>query len=216
LPISALLTFFLAAMATGGVPPGDSAAIEPAKTGPNVPAEWRLEAPFQSGLHCGPNSLYLLLRLSGIAVSREEVERLVPLTSAGCTLDDLRRAAANLGLNVEVRKVTPDEVKDLAKPLIAHFFAPAAAVGAPANERDHFAVVTRILPDGGFQSIDSNNLTTTTYLNNNFARNFSGYCLIVKPSLISRFVESRTAWLAGVLLALMAMNALLSRYLRGR
>jgi ABC-type bacteriocin/lantibiotic exporter with double-glycine peptidase domain len=215
-PISALLTFFLAAIAIGGAPPpGDPAALEPAATG-HVPAEWRLEAPFQSGLHCGPNSLYLLLRLSGIAVSREEVERLVPLTSAGCTLDDLRRAAPGLGLNVEIRKVTPDEVKDLAKPLIAHFFAPAAALGAPANERDHFAVVTRILPDGGFQSIDSNNLTTTTYLNNNFARNFSGYCLIVRPSLISRFVESRTAWLACVLLALMAMNALLSRYLRGR
>jgi ABC-type bacteriocin/lantibiotic exporter with double-glycine peptidase domain len=181
-----------------------------------VPAEWRLEAPFQGGIHCGPNSLYLLLRLSGIEVSRDQVEHSVPLPGAGCTLDDLRRAAASLGLGVEVRKVSPDEIKDLPKPLIAHFFAPASGVGATAQEHDHFAIVTRTLPDGGFQSIDSNNLTTTTYLGNNLARNFSGYCLIVRPSLISRFVESRTAWLAAVLLALMAMNALLSRYLRGR
>jgi hypothetical protein len=231
-PIAALAAIWLAALTASGIaqsgdpvarkselPMADRAAgktVPETTLRPSVPPEWQLEAPFQSGIHCGPNSLYLLLRLSGVEVSLEQVERSVPLSSTGCTLDDLRRAAIDLGLAVEVRKVNPDEFKELPKPLIAHFLAPASGLGAPAQVRDHFAVVTRTLPDGGFQSIDSNNLVTATYLGLNFARNFSGYCLVVKPSLISRMAASRAAWLAGVLLALMATNAILGRYLRGR
>jgi hypothetical protein len=231
--IGPLAAMWLAAMIVIGAPGyGDSASCQPEPPGTDqnateaspgvtaasaiVPPEWRLEAPFQSGLHCGPNSLYMLLRLSGIGVSLEQVARSVPLSSTGCTIEDLRQAATDLGLGVEVRKVTPDEFKDLPKPLIAHFFAPASGLGTPGAGRDHFALVTRTSPDGGFQSIDSNNLVTTTYLGLNFARNFSGYCLVVRPSLISRIAGSRAAWLAGVLLALMAMNAVLGRYLRGR
>jgi hypothetical protein len=231
-PVASLAAVWLVAAIASGAPQSgyaerqpeppmaDRAAgqtARPATTlSPIVPPEWRLEAPFQTGLHCGPNSLYLLLRLSGIEVSREQVEQSVPMSATGCTLEDLRRAALNLGLGVEVRKVTPDEFKDLPKPLIAHFLAPASGLGTPGQGRDHFAVVTRTLPDGGFQSIDSNNLVTTTYLGLNLARNFSGYCLVVTPSLMSRIAANRAAWLAGVLLVLMAMNFVLGRHLRGR
>lgn len=179
-----------------------------------TPPHLRFDQPFQKGPRCGPNSVYLLLRLNGITVPYDEVVKRVPLETTGADLESLRLAAASFGLVTETRQLTPEDVLYAPKPILVHFNAPAAASGGAQNGPDHFGVITGIMSDGAYQGVDTNNLRATTFSSNNFARNFSGYCLVVPRSSLPWLFSLRAGLFAAALAALIGLNLFLARRLK--
>ncbi len=53
---------------------------------------------------CGPNSLYLFLRLHGVAVEYGEIDSIVDVGEHGVSMLQLRHAARSVGLSVDVRR----------------------------------------------------------------------------------------------------------------
>jgi hypothetical protein len=179
--------------------------------GLNTPIEWQLEDTFQSGSRCGPNSLFLLLRFENIDVTYEQVLATVPLSEAGCTLDDLHNAAQQFGLATEARKLTPEEVVIAPKPLIVHFNALASGGQKTRANRNHFSIVTSAsLEDGSVAGIDSVNLMPTRYSANGFARNFSGYCLVLRRSSRSWILTTKGLAAIGLFLVILAANVFIA------
>lgn len=70
--------------------------------------------------NCGAACLHVLLRLSGIVQSKQEVYNEVAVTSQGASLAELQSAAAKFGLACEVREVSVSELWKLQPPLIIH------------------------------------------------------------------------------------------------
>lgn len=168
--------------------------------GLNTPERWRLDRPFQTGQRCGPNALYLLLRLERVNASYDKVvDRLKP-GSAGCSLEDLHQAAGEFGLRTQVRKLSVEDVRYAPKPIIVHLNAPASASGGADAPRDHFALITTIMPDGGYQGMDTTNMILTTWSPNAFSRNFSGYCLVLSEHWPSVFTWRAVAYSAALAL----------------
>ena len=147
------------------------------RPGLTTPDSLRFERPPQAGALCGPNALYVLLHLYGIETSYERILDVIPHGENGSNLDDLDKTANQFGLSTEVRKLTPEELADAPKPLIAHFLTNRD--GTNSGKTNHFAVITRNFPEGeGYEGVDAANGGLYTWTPQTLARNFSGYCLL--------------------------------------
>ncbi len=107
-------TVFLLLLSVSQLPPSQPAAS------PKAP-EWTKPG------RCGTNCLYVLLQTlyyfgtQDRPVKYQDVARLIPADShRGCSLQDLASAASQLGLDVDLRKVSPQDLPKLPTPFIAH------------------------------------------------------------------------------------------------
>lgn len=102
-----------------------------------VPQAMRWEPPWRKKADCGPISLYVFARLIGLEVAFDRIERQIQVDPVrGCTLDQLCRAADEMGLSAEARFVQPDDLTTVPFPCILHGID---GLGAGAG---HFLVLT--------------------------------------------------------------------------
>jgi hypothetical protein len=164
------------------------------------------ELPRDANRACGPNSLYLLLRLSGVEVGDRDIARYYPRHPEGMSMLEMKRACADFGLAVDIRRCTKDDLRALRYPVIAHVFY------GPQNEADHYVVITRRLDRDRIEVIDGTTGKVDQFLINKMDNIWQGYLLIPRPG-------------SGYLIILVCSLALISqlagfviclRWLRGR
>jgi ABC-type bacteriocin/lantibiotic exporter with double-glycine peptidase domain len=123
---------------------------------------------------CGPNSLYILMRLYGKNVTLQDVkERLYFDAVKGCAFSEISDAANGFGFSVEIRFVRPNELSQVQRPFILH--------GITSREKNigHYIVVVdfdskkRVYTfiDPMLESYTQNPEASVPY-------NYSGYVLI--------------------------------------
>jgi ABC-type bacteriocin/lantibiotic exporter with double-glycine peptidase domain len=191
----------------GGVSGDGCKAGEPFEfrvpAGLDTPDYFRFEMPFQQGPKCGPNALYIVLRMLGIECSYSDVLKSVPLSETGSNLVDLRNSAETFGLACEVRKeLSPEDIDALPKPVILHLKG-AAIDKKGHHSSDHFAVIVGrdpVSPSQGYIGVDTNNGSVTRFKKTGLARSISGFALIVTDqSRAMRTPRSWGAWLPSLL-----------------
>jgi hypothetical protein len=155
--------------------------------GLTTPDHLRFERASQSGPYCGPNCLYLLLRLKNFPVEYKELVSKLDIKPQGCSLAELQELAQVCGLPCEVRKVSLKELEQLEPPFILHLTTPAGASQDPSAGRDHFVVATRREPAGGsLVGVDPSSGNKTAWSEAYLSRNFSGYVLTPRVSPAKR------------------------------
>jgi type II secretory pathway pseudopilin PulG len=83
--------------------------------------EWLWKPAWLEMNACGPNSLFVLLKLLGKNVTLGQVNELVKCDPIlGCSMADLSNAASALGAPADVLFVRPDELADVPFPFILH------------------------------------------------------------------------------------------------
>jgi peptidase C39-like protein len=179
-----------------------------------TPPALRFDQPFQQGPSCGPNALYFLLRLCEVNVAYDAVLKRVPLVPQGSNIEDLRQAAAEFGLATEVRRLTPEELVDAPKPLLVHVNVPASGSGQTGEGLGHFILITRTTPGGYFRGIDTTNALVTTWPPEFFARNGSGYALVVASRSRSWLLTPKGLALGSAFLVVMGLNEWIALRLR--
>jgi len=87
-----------------------------------TPDFWRFESPWMRGAHCGPNCLYVCLRLLGVEVELLDVADQFEIrdNTKGCSIDQLATVAKQFGLSGEVRFVSTSHLSTLPMPYILH------------------------------------------------------------------------------------------------
>lgn len=142
-----------------------------AETPVDIPAAIREQA-----MKCGPNSLYVLLRLNGVQVSFDDVSRLLPIGAAGTNLRQMRDAAEKLGLDCEVRRLSTSELEALSVAVVAH--CRSAQIG---SQTGHFVVV---LPGTGqvIEEIDGQSGRRRSVSRHYFKTVWTGYALVPNPT----------------------------------
>lgn len=97
---------------------------------------WDWKPVWREPADCGPNALYILMKIEGYSVTLEEVKALIPLDPVqGCSMEMMIHAAAQLGFDLESRFVRPGDMHKLQRPFILH--------GYTNHEKNqgHFAVI---------------------------------------------------------------------------
>ena len=119
---------------------------------------------------CGANCMYFLLKLHGIDVSLEQMADEIPVIGQGASLLDLKNAAEQNGMPVEVLEVTPDELARLELPLIA-------LMGTdPEKTPGHFVVLSSVTEEG-VMGIDGTTTGRIALTATAFNKEFSGFVL---------------------------------------
>jgi hypothetical protein len=145
---------------------------------------------WQEPVLCGPNALYVLLRLCDFGVDRERVMKLVPITPTGSSLADLSRAATALGLSHEVRKVSPSELFRLPPPFLVH--EDIRSNDPEVRDSGHFFVIVRFKDNGQIGIIDGVSGVYQFVEAARFDRSFSGYVMIPRAKFLG--IPTRWAW----------------------
>jgi len=112
----------------------------------------------------------VLLRIEGIACSRENLQKEVPITGEGASLLDLKRVAERFGMDTEVVKLAPVRLIERT-PAIARLAVDEVGTDA------HFVVVVK----GNADELDIVDGTTGAYRTmpvGAFERCYSGFALI--------------------------------------
>jgi ABC-type bacteriocin/lantibiotic exporter with double-glycine peptidase domain len=181
-------------------PPPRGPIIYDVPEGVMTPPRLQLERSFQSGVRCGPNALFLLLRLCRVNVDYETVLKATPIGKNGASLEDLRKTAVEFGLTAQIRgDVSPDDLTRSRLPAIVHL----KASGGPTNpeRQDHFIVVADRTKVGDFQGVDTTNMTFAIYTVEALARNMSGYALFPQNSRVANVYRVALGVLLIVLIA---------------
>lgn len=119
---------------------------------------------------CGASCMYFLLRLHDIDVSLEQMADEIPVTGQGASLLDLKNAAEQNGMPVEVLEVTPDELARLELPLIA-------LMGTdPEKTPGHYIVLSKVTEEG-VMGIDGTTTGRISFTATAFNKEFSGFVL---------------------------------------
>lgn len=179
------------------------------RPGLQTPQRYHFEKRFQSGLNCGPNALFVTLRLCGVEVTWDEVKKRVPVGPRGSTLKDLAEAAKSFGLAASPRtNLTPEAIRKAPKPLILHINIEPS--DAQPERRDHFIVITRSPEGGGYSGVDTTNALYTQFSDDFIVRNMTGHALVLgRPSFASR-VSSYNLVLGAILATLLGGNLVLA------
>jgi|SRR5579884_1899834 len=184
--------FFLAAFLTGfllGLAPARSWAGPPVSaplrpgTGSEDKRLWRnVES-------CGINSAYVLLALSGRPVRYSEIAARLPVARDGVSLGDMKACLASFGLPAVVQRATPESLRQVPLPAIAHCEEEKAATG-------HYVVITAVTADH-VEMIDGTNGNMVFFPMSDFQKNWSGYLLVTEKPEPSRLFF-RVAVVAGL------------------
>jgi Peptidase C39 family len=123
-----LLLIAVAVAARGG----DAVPAAGDEAGEGGSAHWR------EAMNCGPNSLYMWLKLEGWDGSLRTVRAHLPVGDRGCSLEEVRRAAGALGHPVDVVKTSLSDLSLPGQlPAIVHLDSRELADG-------HYVVLLRI------------------------------------------------------------------------
>jgi hypothetical protein len=178
---------------------------QPADARPtDTPPELRFEQDWNRGPYCGPNSLYVLLRLMGQPRSLEEVRQGISVDQRqGASLESLAERATALGLPCGVRFVSAADLGSLPAPYIAH----ATQSTPDQGELGHFLVVFDYEDASDRLGVIDGTAGSHYYVPRGIlSRSFSGYVLVPEEASVGmvaqrtlRFVLGGSAALAGIL-----------------
>lgn len=118
---------------------------------------------------CGPNAMYVFLRLRNVACELEQLKRELPLEKDGVNMLALKGAANHYGVDVNVIQANPSQLI-AATPLIARMQS------GRSPQEGHYVVLTQI-NDELVQVIDSADGATIRMPRSTFDREFTGYAL---------------------------------------
>jgi Peptidase C39 family len=140
---------------------------------------FRLSAEEQRRMCCGPNSLYLFLRLMDVELDYEAVASHLIVGADGCSLADLRQAAFALGVPCSVVRTDSDNLPACTLPWIAHL--KPLTVDSPTG---HYVVVVGIDGDA-CDMLDGTTGLARRWKVADFAKAWSGYALVRAESPIT-------------------------------
>ncbi len=135
---------------------------------------------WNDGLFCGPNALYVVLRLYDLPVSMEQVHQEIEIDPGrGCTPEQIKVAGEKLGLPMEARFVPADQLIRLRRPFILH--------GVQAEDREgakgHFWVVVGYDEDyGAFAVIDGSSGIYSFIKSSQIEKLYSGWVVVPKEA----------------------------------
>jgi RHS repeat-associated protein len=116
---------------------------------------------------CGPSALLELFRLKGIALTRDERDRINVVARDGDSLADLKRKAESKGLRLQGARLSIGQLKDLNTPFIAL-----------VEDPKHYVVISGANLDG-IRTVDPEyGLVTTIIPESEFLKRWKGYALI--------------------------------------
>ncbi len=128
--------------------------------------------PWQHQYYCGANSLYVFLSLRGHHVSHEQILRRFTPAGTGLTMQELSRAAADLGMRTEVIRAGVDALPTIDMPAIAHIEVEKGS--------GHFVVLCRAGPIGPISFIDGTSGRYHRMDRDTFLAKWSGYLLVAR------------------------------------
>jgi ABC-type bacteriocin/lantibiotic exporter with double-glycine peptidase domain len=137
-----------------------------------LPKEW-----IEKRFACGPNSLYLFLRLQGRPVSAEAVWKEVPLGAQGASLLDLKEASARLGVPSAVYRGSWEELARCPKPAIAFL-----RLDMNGTEVGHYVVVLSVDGQKNVDFIDGTDGLLYRNRSGFFHKKWTGHFLTPEPS----------------------------------
>lgn len=185
-PFLITLAVWTCTPAHGGSEPGNSPE-----------ADLPREAFWQVGSVCGPNALYVLLRIHGRPVDYHELLNFLSPPSEGSSFTELRSAAERWGLPLRTYKTDRKGFDQLATPFIAHL---------EYQELAHYGLVVGHT-DGKVRLFDPEHGAIYTLPDEQFFRAWSGYALARGDRSWDRFLG--VAVLAESLCLLFVLHALL-------
>jgi hypothetical protein len=124
---------------------------------------------------CGPNALYLLLRLDGLPVTYRDVVRELGSDDKPMSIVELRDAAARLGLSTRIRHCTLEDLDRCTVPFIAHSKSDFGSVPDPDRQVGHFLVVLKV--DDMIHLIDGTTGEVREYPRRIFMNYWTGHLL---------------------------------------
>jgi hypothetical protein len=152
--------------------------------------EWRDQA------DCGPNALYVLMKLERYNVTLDQVKKLIPLDPIkGCSMESLILASEKLGFPIDARFVKPNDLSKVPRPFILH--------GITSQEKNlgHFLVVADFdKKKKNFALIDPIRETYGWNPETSVLRGYSGYILIPRYSNVWKWnvISGVTLMLCGI------------------
>jgi hypothetical protein len=125
-------------------------------------------------LKCGPNSLFVFLRLSGHSkITMPELEEL-PMSSKGTSLLTLRDAAKRFQIDAEIRCYDPEQVGSVPLPAIGQFRNLESSITP-----HHFNVIYKVDPQYVY-FIDGTTGSKDLIRRSELSRIWTGYAMIEK------------------------------------
>lgn len=173
-----------------------------------VPERLRLEPPWTHGSKCGPNSLFVLLRLRGVDVSLEAVtSHFKAVDSRGCSLHDLQTSAADCGMQSDVSFISARDLSRVQPPFIAHL-----AHSDRQPHGGHFLTVFEYRSsEDDFGIIDGTSGVHSYIAADSLHRSFSGYVLVPQNRTVAHLRRLSlwciTAAMVAILVAVLSQRA---------
>ena len=166
-----LVILSLASFSSQGDDPTPVAAPRQEES-PSVPADLQLEQSWQQPNACGADALYYFLRLHHITVDRSSlIAKLAPPPN-GNSLEELRRAAKDFGIEARAIKAQRSEFAKLDFPAIVHLQGEGTL--------DHFVVVLGVEKPNTVHVIDGTNADLAVQHLSEFMRQWTGYALVAR------------------------------------
>lgn len=134
---------------------------------------------------CALNSLYMLLRLESIKCDYLTLRDSL-LKEDLSSLEDIRRAASDLGVTLRVVHATPEELRTINGPVLVHF----ETVTLRGNNAGHFGIVTEIA-DHHVAFLDGTTAEPMEMSISEFERHWSGYAAFrsSRPLRLAKYLE---------------------------
>jgi ABC-type bacteriocin/lantibiotic exporter with double-glycine peptidase domain len=103
----------------------------------NIPDEsWNWMPVWRDQADCGPNALYVLMKLEKYNVTIEHVKKLIPLDPIkGCSMESLIDASKKLGFPIEAKFVKPGNLSKIPRHFILH------GITSQTKNLGHFLVI---------------------------------------------------------------------------
>ena len=158
---------------------------------------------------CGPNCLYLLLRAHGY--ERDYADLLdLDVTQRGTNLIQLRRKAEDLDVRTEIRRMSPEDLRDIESPIIVHL----DGFMGDMTRSGHFMLVTSYDTEQDVvTAFDGTTTKVVTMHADQFVRSWTGNALVVAESM--KVASLLWAWSGGLLFGLVIRFGYL-HFSRGR
>ncbi len=163
-----------------------STAKAQASTGPRNEAGL-IESSWRETKYCGPNALYLWMRMNGWNGTLADVRRRVPLGDNGCSMMDLWKGVEAFGVEARVIKTDIVGLSQSQLPVIVH-------IDSLVQGKGHFMLLAsvgrnRVTEEDVVQLIDPISASVKEYTIGNFERSWTGYTLVAGRADIRGYAQ---------------------------